>query len=86
MPNLLGRHYRMLSAAFSVIGKPRSERQVSVFFGPANRQSFALPRAAQSRSASVSNSLRNLQQIVASSAFIRKSQFRRVSVRSSHSS
>lgn len=86
MPNLLGRHYRMLSAAFSVIRKPRSGMPVSVFFDPANRHSIALPRLAQSRSAGVSNSRRSHQQCVAGGAFTHHSRVRRITDRSSHSS
>ena len=86
MPNLLGRHYRMLTDAFSVIGKPRSGMPVSAFFDPVNRQSFGLPRSAQSRSTGVSNSLRNDQQSVAGGAFTDHSRLRRITDRSSHSS
>ncbi len=84
MPNLLGRHYRMLSAAFSVIGDQSVRMLVSVFFKPANRHSIALPRPAQSRSAGVSNSLRSHQQCVASGAFTHHSRLRRITDLGSH--
>ncbi len=73
MPNLLGRHYRMLSAAFSVIGDQSVRMLVSVFIKLANRHSIALPRQAQSRSAGVSNSLRNHQQSVAGGTSVQDS-------------
>lgn len=86
MPKLLGRHYRMLSAAFSVIGDQSVRMLVSVFSKPANRHSIPLPRPAKPRSTGVSNSIRNDQQSVAGRAFAHLSRFRRITDRSSHSS
>ncbi|RMX61819.1 hypothetical protein SADFL11_00030180 [Roseibium alexandrii DFL-11] len=86
MPILLGRHYRMLSAAFSLFGEQGVQMLVSVFFDPANRQGFAPPCTSKHRSAGVSNSLCNDQQSVAGGAFTHHSRLRRITDRSSHSS
>jgi hypothetical protein len=86
MPKLLDRHYRILSAAFSVIGDQSVRMLVLVFFKPANRHSIALPRPAQSRLAGVSKSLRSHQQCVAGGVFTHLSRLRRITDRSSHSS
>ncbi len=84
MPKLLGRHYRMLSAAFSVIADQSVRMLVSVFSKPANRHSIALPRPAKPRSPGVSNSIRNDQQSVAGRAFTHHSRLRRISDLGTH--
>ncbi len=86
MPILLGRHYRMLSAAFSLFGEQGVQMLVSVFFDPANRQGFAPPCTSKHRSAGVSNSIRNHQQSVAGAAFTRHVRLCRFADRGSHSS
>ncbi|CTQ65880.1 hypothetical protein LAX5112_00789 [Roseibium alexandrii] len=86
MPNLLGRHYRMLSAALSVNEKPRSCMRSSVFRDPGSLRSSTTLCAAKPRSASVSNSTHNHQQSVAGAAFTRHVRLCRFADRGSHSS